>query len=214
MISGFQNKLPYRIGAGGGSTATAGGLVFHGEPDGNFVAYDAKTGEVLWRFQTGFGADAPPVFYEIDGEEYVAIATGGNLMSGSAYGDAIWTFSLGGHFDPLWPPPPPPTVAGPAGPIADGVNTIKIGDNNVEYAFFPSRTKIKARTTVTFTNVGDVTHTATAFQNGDWDTGGARQGPVETDHLQRAGNILLHLHPAPLDVRADYRRAVKPTAQP
>ena len=56
----WQHKTPYRMGGGGGSTVTAGGLVFRGEPDGNFVALDAKTGEVLWKFQTGFGADAPP----------------------------------------------------------------------------------------------------------------------------------------------------------
>ncbi len=57
---------------------TAGGLVFRGAPDGNFLALDAQTGEELWRFQTGFGADAPPMTYEVDGEQYVAIATGGN----------------------------------------------------------------------------------------------------------------------------------------
>jgi len=56
----WQRKTPYRIGGGSGSTSTAGGLVFHGEPDGNFLALDVKTGEELWRFQTGFGADAPP----------------------------------------------------------------------------------------------------------------------------------------------------------
>jgi glucose dehydrogenase len=74
----WQHKTPYRVGQGGGSTTTAGGLVFRGEPDGNFLAINAKTGEELWRFQTGFGADAPPAVYEVNGEEYVAIATGGN----------------------------------------------------------------------------------------------------------------------------------------
>ena len=74
----WQHKTPYRIGGGGGSTVTAGGLVLRGEPDGNFLALDAKTGEELFRFQTGFGADAPPVVYEVDGEQYIAIATGGN----------------------------------------------------------------------------------------------------------------------------------------
>jgi len=116
----WQNKTPYRIGNGSGSTATAGGLVFHGEPDGNFLAYDAKTGAELWRFQTGFGAEAPPVVYEVDGDEYIAIATGGNRLTGSAYGDALWAFSLKGQLGPLWPSPPPPTVGGPTGPIAQG----------------------------------------------------------------------------------------------
>jgi alcohol dehydrogenase (cytochrome c) len=58
----------------------------------------------LWRFQTGFGADAPPVVYEVNGEEYVAIATGGNQLQASANGDAVWVFSLNG-MDRLLPQP-------------------------------------------------------------------------------------------------------------
>ena len=170
----WQKKTPHRIGGGSGSTATAGGIVLRGDPDGNILAHDAKTGEVLWQFQTGFGAEAPPIVYEVDGDEYIAIAAGGNQGMGSAFGDAIWTFSLKGQLNPLWPPPPPATVAGPTGPIAEGVDTVKIGDNNIEYAYFPRRTRVKAGTAVTFTNVGDTPHTATAFEHGkigSWDTG-------------------------------------------
>ena len=167
----WQHKTPYRIGGGGGATVTAGGLVFRGEPDGNFLAIDAKTGQELWRFQTGFGADAPPVIYEVDGEQFVVIATGGNQLQGSANGDAVWAFSLKGQLGPLWPPPPPPTVAGPVGPIATGVDTIKMGGNNVEYSFVPARVRIKAGSTLNFTNVGDLPHGATAWQEGNWDTG-------------------------------------------
>jgi len=167
----WQHKTPYRIGGGGGATVTAGGLVFRGEPDGNFLAIDAKTGQELWRFQTGFGADAPPVVYEVDGEQFVVIATGGNQLQGSANGDAVWAFSLKGQVGPLWPPPPPPTIAGPVGPIATGVDTIKMGGNNVEYSFVPGRVRIKAGSTLNFTNVGDLPHGATAWQKGDWDTG-------------------------------------------
>jgi quinohemoprotein ethanol dehydrogenase len=90
----WQHKMPYRMGGGGGGSAvTAGGLVLRGEPDGNFAAVNAKTGEKLWSFQTGFGADAPAIAYEVDGEQYVAIVTGGNALQGSANGDAIWAFS-------------------------------------------------------------------------------------------------------------------------
>jgi len=170
----WQKKTPHRIGGGSGSTATAGGIVLRGDPDGNILAHDAKTGEVLWQFQTGFGAEAPPIVYEVDGDEYIAIAAGGNQGMGSAFGDAVWTFSLKGQLNPLWPPPPPATVAGPTGPIAEGVDTVKIGDNNIEYAYFPRRTRVKAGTAVTFTNVGDTPHTATAFEHGkigSWDTG-------------------------------------------
>jgi hypothetical protein len=81
---------------------------------------------------------------------------GGNQGVGSANGDAVWTFSLKGQLNPLWPPPPPPTIAGPAsGPIADNVDTVKIGDNNIEFGYFPKRDRIKAGTALTFTNAGD-----------------------------------------------------------
>jgi hypothetical protein len=105
--------------------------------------------------------------YEVDGDEYIAIAAGGNQGVGSANGDAVWAFSLKGQLNPLWPPPPPPTVAGPTGPIVDGENTVKIGDNNVEYRYFPGRTRVKAGTAVTFSNAGDIPHTATSFDDAD-----------------------------------------------
>ena len=109
----WQNKMPYRMGGGSGSSVTSGGLLFRGEQDGNFVAVDAKTREVLWKFQTGFGADAPPIVYEVDGEQYIAIATGGNSIQRSATGDAVWAFSLKGQVGPAWwPPTLPPTGLG------------------------------------------------------------------------------------------------------
>jgi hypothetical protein len=37
----------------------------------------------------------------VDGEEYVAIATGGNQIQLSANGDAVWVFSLKGQLGPL-----------------------------------------------------------------------------------------------------------------
>jgi quinohemoprotein ethanol dehydrogenase len=85
----WQQKTPYRMGQSGGSTTTAGGLGFNGDPSGNIQARDANTGELLWQFQTGFGAEATPMVYEIDGDEYVAIAAGGNQSVGSANGDAV-----------------------------------------------------------------------------------------------------------------------------
>jgi alcohol dehydrogenase (cytochrome c) len=193
----WQHKTPYRVGQGGGSTTTAGGLVFRGEPDGNFLAINAKTGEELWRFQTGFGADAPPAVYEVDGDEYVAIATGGNQSQLSANGDAVWVFSLKGQLGPLWPPPPPQKIAGPTGPVAEEVDTIKIGDNNVEYAYWPGRTRVKAGTTVTFTNVGDVQHTATAFEKGKWDTGPLEKGQSKTITFSEPGTYYYICTPHP-----------------
>ena len=196
----WQHKMPYRMGGGGGSTVTAGGLLLRGEPDGNFVAVDAKSGDILWKFQTGFGADAPATVYEVDGDEYIAINTGGNSIQGSAYGDAVWAFSLKGQLGPLWPPPAPATIAGPTGAIAEGIDKVKIADNNVEYSYWPARARIKAGTTVTFTNVGDVPHTATAFDKGkigNWDTGVLAKGESKAITFSEPGTFYYICTPHP-----------------
>ena len=197
----WQKDVPFRVGSGGGSTTTAGGLVFHGDPGGTIQARDAKSGELLWQFQTGFGAEATPMVYEVDGDQYIAIAAGGNQGVGSANGDAVWTFSLKGQLNPLWPPPPPPTVAGPAsGPIAENVDTVKIGDNNIEFAYFPKRDRIKAGTAVTFTNAGDTPHTATSFDNGkigNWDTGPLASGKSKRISFDKPGNYYYICAPHP-----------------
>jgi quinohemoprotein ethanol dehydrogenase len=108
----WQKEVPYLAGFGSGVLATAGGLLFHGGSDGFFRAFDSKTGEELWRFQTGFGADAPAAIYQIDGEQYVAIACGGSRDGlREARGDLVWSFKLGGKLNPLnGPPAPPPSV--------------------------------------------------------------------------------------------------------
>lgn len=193
----WQHKTPYRIGGGGGSSVTAGGLVFRGEPDGNFLALDAKSGKELWRFQTGFGADAPPVIYEVDGEQYVAIATGGNQLQGSAYGDAVWAFSLKGQLGPLWPPPPPATAAGPIGPIFANVDTVRMGAGNVEYSFGPARIRIKAGSTVTFINAGDLPHSATSMDRGKFDTGVLVKGESKAITFSQPGNYFYICLPHP-----------------
>jgi alcohol dehydrogenase (cytochrome c) len=80
----------------GGSLATAGGLVFTGEGNGRFDAFDAKTGKLLWHFTAGAGCNAPPVSYELDGKQYIAVACGGNFQLGYPLGDAVLVFSLPG----------------------------------------------------------------------------------------------------------------------
>jgi alcohol dehydrogenase (cytochrome c) len=195
----WQQQMPYRMGGGGGSTVTAGGLLLRGEPDGNFVALDAKSGEVLWKFQTGFGADAPAMVYEVDGEEYIAIVTGGNSIQGSANGDALWAFSLKGQIGPLYPPPPPMTAALPGGPIIDGAKEVKIADLNAEYAYFPGRTRVKEGTTVKFTNLGDLPHSATsvATDKVKWDTGLLAKGEAKSITFADPGTYyyICSIHP-------------------
>jgi len=60
----------------GGVLATAGGIVFAGEANGHFNAYDAKTGAILWSFQTGGNVGASAVSYTANGKQYVAVASG------------------------------------------------------------------------------------------------------------------------------------------
>jgi len=78
----------------GGALATAGGLVFAGEGNGWFKAYDAKTGQVLWKFQCGAGVNAPPVTYTINGKQYVAVAAGGNSQLDFKRGNSLFVFAL------------------------------------------------------------------------------------------------------------------------
>ena len=107
----WQKEVPYLAGFGSGVLATAGGLLFHGGTDGYFRAFDSKSGEELWSFQTGFGADAPAATYEIGGEQYVAIAAGGSRDGlKEARGDLVWSFKIGGRLNPLNGPPAPPPI--------------------------------------------------------------------------------------------------------
>jgi len=78
----------------GGVVATKGGLVFVGEGSGRFDAFDAKTGDLLWQFTTEAGVNAPPISYEVDGTQYVAIASGGTPMFGNKPGDELLVFAL------------------------------------------------------------------------------------------------------------------------
>jgi alcohol dehydrogenase (cytochrome c) len=162
----WQKEMPYDIGIGSGSMTTASGLVFHGEPDGNVIALDAATGAELWRFQTGMPAEAPVMTYEVDGEQYVAIATGGSTQA-VAKGDGLWAFKLNGGLQP-WPtgPRPPQTVIdGPGGTAVDTSSATIGASDSGEYAYTPAKAHIKAGNTVTWTNNGALEHTVT-FQGG------------------------------------------------
>jgi alcohol dehydrogenase (cytochrome c) len=79
----------------GGALATAGGLVFAGTSDKRFIAFDARTGQILWQYGTKAGVNAPPVSYAIDDTQYVAVAAGGNWIVDSPRGDALLVFRLG-----------------------------------------------------------------------------------------------------------------------
>jgi alcohol dehydrogenase (cytochrome c) len=81
---------------------TGGDLVFAGEPNGMFNAYDARSGDVLWQFNTGSGIHGNPITYSVAGKQYVAVPSGwGGWMKGfapEAYGatrgSALFVFAL------------------------------------------------------------------------------------------------------------------------
>jgi alcohol dehydrogenase (cytochrome c) len=88
----WQNKVPQPMM--GGSLSTAGGLSFTGEGNGNFDAFDSRTGKLLWQFNGGAGCNGTPMSFELDGEQFVAEACGGNFQLSYPLGDAILVFGL------------------------------------------------------------------------------------------------------------------------
>jgi alcohol dehydrogenase (cytochrome c) len=88
----WQYKAPQPLI--GGVLATAGNVVFMGEGNGWFDAFDAKSGERVWRYNLGAGVNAPPVTYRVNGEQYVAVAAGGNFQLTYPYGDTVAIFKL------------------------------------------------------------------------------------------------------------------------
>jgi len=70
--------------------ATAGNLVFTGDPEGNFFALDAKTGAKLWSFQTGSGHRGSSIAYSVNGRQYIATPSG-------------WGSAVAGLISQLWP---------------------------------------------------------------------------------------------------------------
>ncbi len=154
----------------GGTLATAGGLVFAGEGNGNFDAYDAKTGNRLWQFQTGAGANAPAVTYQLDGQQYVALASGGNFQLDFPRGDTLWVFALQGS---LGPAPAPPAPATQVAPTARSVTNVTVEDFDFSPGVFG--VAVPPGTTITWTNKGPTVHTTTS-DNGSWDSGDMQVG--------------------------------------
>jgi alcohol dehydrogenase (cytochrome c) len=169
--------------------------VFRGTGNGNLEAYDARTGDMLWSFQTGSTAlRGPASTFEIDGEQYVALATG----------TALWAFKLGGTVAPTKPPAP---TAGPGGGRGGGglagggteTNEIQtatlvqsaergVGDRYAidEHTFNPTRARVRAGTRITFVNNGRITHTI-AGENGAWTVGPLKMAESGYVRLDKPG---------------------------
>jgi alcohol dehydrogenase (cytochrome c) len=91
----------------GGVLTTAGNLVFTGTPEGYLKAFNAKTGEEVWKFNTGSGVVGSPITWEQDGVQYVAVTSGwggavplwggevAKLVKDFNQGGSLWVFRLG-----------------------------------------------------------------------------------------------------------------------
>jgi alcohol dehydrogenase (cytochrome c) len=90
-----------------GVLATAGGLVFYGDPEGVFHGANDETGEELWSFQTGTGIHGNPTTFTVDGEQRVAVVVGpgggglwplhyGKWLKNNTKGGALFVFGLHG----------------------------------------------------------------------------------------------------------------------
>ncbi len=170
----WKKELPPDVLGQGGSITTAGGLMFRLGGDGNFMAYNAKTGDVVWQFQTGYrGGSGSPSTYEINGEQYIAITVG----------PAMWGFKLGGTLPEAATSAPLASAQGGGGQVfqdTDRIETTKLqNDMGIlggvrhfvdPYSFNPTRARVKAGTTVTFSNGGQQTYTVVA-KDGSWTTG-------------------------------------------
>jgi len=193
-----------------GSVSTAGGLVFRGKVDGNLAAYDAKTGDELWDFQTGLPISAPPMVWGDGTNEYVTLAVGGNRGGMITLdGDQVWTFALNGLVDQMEAPPTPQgkidLTASPiklGQPIASPQTAVYGGipfDGTLyayEYAFTPQVVQVPSGTKLTWKNDGAVIHTATAA-DGSWDTGDIPSGASASFEFDVAGSYNFNCTPHP-----------------
>ena len=109
-------------GIGGGTSSTAGNLVFQVTNDGRFRAISADKGEVLYEAQTGRTGMAPPITYEVDGVQYVAFAGGlgraaavvGPTAASVENAPMLFVFKLGGTGTLPSATPPPQSGSSPA----------------------------------------------------------------------------------------------------
>jgi quinohemoprotein ethanol dehydrogenase len=125
-------RIPVPGWRNGGTLATAGGLVFWGQGDGKFEAFDAHSGQRLWSTDAGAAIAAGPMAYELDGEQYIAVMGGGPPVGpkpvlGYIPQSRVTVYKLGGVAKLPPAPPPvatvePPAVTASAAQIAHGAD--------------------------------------------------------------------------------------------
>jgi PQQ-dependent dehydrogenase (methanol/ethanol family) len=174
-----------------GALTTGGGLLFQSVSNGELQAYDAKTGQQLWKFQLGTSAAGPPVAFEQGDQEYVATIAGGS----------VWLFKLGGALPEKTAPARPPSedFSGPVSDKASIETTALIKDAGLtgqhtiqdEFEFEPFRTKVKAGAKVSWRNNGVLDHTIVA-EDGSWSTDTLHPLDIGTHVFDKPGTYVYH----------------------
>ena len=178
----WKKEVPSALLGTSGPLTTAGGLTFRGSTNGQVEAFDARTGETVWAFQTAAAGarmrSGPAVSYEFDGEQVIAIPMGREL----------WAFTLDGpvpargeavsdpweDFQPRSPAPRETSEIETATLIENPPWSVGGRRYDLdEHAFNPVRAQVTAGTRVRFVNNGEIAHTVAA-RDGSWTT-----GPIE-----------------------------------
>ena len=199
----WERRSPWGLARGSGALTTAGGLLFHIEGDGTVQASNARTGDVLWNFQTGFlgvgphsmAGGVPLATYELDGRQYIV----------APMGKGLWAFALDGPLQPRPAPPRPPNSYGFSGVVRtlpeDGSGEIAIagltpsylgtdsGSYLDEYSFSPGRARVRAGQSFRWTNYGLQAHTIVA-DDGSWTTGVIAPACAVTIKIDKPGTYV------------------------
>ncbi|MCU1294882.1 MAG: Pyrrolo-quinoline quinone [Bryobacterales bacterium] len=74
------HEFPGKGLAASGLLSTAGKLLFSGDPSGNLIAWDPKSGNPLWHFRLPAPVSNGPMTYELDGRQYIVAGAGDTLF--------------------------------------------------------------------------------------------------------------------------------------
>ena len=196
----WKQEVPSALLGTSGPLTTAGGLMFRGSPGGQVEAYDARTGDRVWAFQTAAAGarmrPGPAVAYELDGEQFITIPMGRELWAFTIDGDVAARGEVAA--DP-WADLTPP---GPAPSETREIETATLMQNPSwslggrryaidEHAFTPVRARVTAGARVRFLNNGEIAHTVAA-RDGSWTTGVLEPAQWEFLTFDVPGTFLYH----------------------
>jgi plastocyanin len=131
------------------------------------------------------------VTYQVNGQQYVAVASGGNFQLDFPRGDTLWVFSLNGTMGPVAAPPAP---ASQVGQTARSFTKVTIKDFEFSSGTFGQA--VPPGTTVTWTNVGPTVHTSTS-DDGVWDSGDLEAGDSFSFTFDKPGVYWYFCRPHP-----------------